>query len=152
MSVPDLAGVLRILYEAQVRYVVIGALAVAAHGRVRATEDIELVPDPAGLRRLSDLLTALDARLLLNPERRFGAGERTALARGRSLSLTTSLGELDIVGRLPGVPSFHDLDADAIEDVVLDVPVRVCSREHLLAMKRARGSTQDLADLEALGG
>jgi hypothetical protein len=152
MSLPDLGGLLGALHDAGVRYVAIGALAVAAHGRVRATEDVDLVPDPAddNLRRLADLLTHLDARLTLDPDHRFGPEERTALARGGSLSLTTSLGELDLVQRLPGIPAFSDLDAEAVDAQLLEVPVRVCSRKHLLAMKRVRGSAQDLADLEAL--
>lgn len=152
MTLPDLAGLLRSLHDGRVRHVVIGGVALAAHGRLRATEDIDSVPDPdaENLRRLSNVLTALEARLTLDPGRPFGPSERMALERGRSMSLSTSQGELDIVQRLPGVPPYHDLDAAAIEDTLFDVPVRVSSREHLVAMKRARGSTQDLADLEAL--
>jgi len=152
VTLPDLAGLLRSLHDGGVRHIVIGGVALAAHGRVRATEDIDFVPDPdrENLRRLSNVLTTLGASLTLDPSRPFGPGERMALERGRSLSVSTSLGEIDIVQRLPGVPTYHDLEAAAIEDTVFDVPVRVSSREHLVAMKRARGSTQDLADLEAL--
>jgi hypothetical protein len=34
---------------------------------------------------------------------------------------------------------------------LFDVTFRVCSREHLIAMKQARRSSLDLADLERLG-
>lgn len=43
---PDLAGLVRELAEARIRYIVIGGIAVAAHAFVRATEDLDIVPDP----------------------------------------------------------------------------------------------------------
>lgn len=52
--------------------------------------------------------------------------------------------------RLPGVPTFATLAADAWEATIFAVPFLVCSREHLIAMKRARGTALDLADLERL--
>lgn len=64
--------------------------------------------------------------------------------------MTTPLGDLDVVQRLPGVPSFSVLDAAALDVSILRVPFRVCSRAHLVAMKRARGSPLDQADLERL--
>jgi hypothetical protein len=69
---------------------------------------------------------------------------------GRNLTVTTSRGDLDVVQRLPGVPSFAELDAAAWDASILGVSFRVCSRGHLIAMKRARGSALDRADLERL--
>jgi hypothetical protein len=56
----------------------------------------------------------------------------------------------DVVQRLPGVPSYADLVAGAMPVELHGVRFRVCSREHLIAMKRARGSALDQADLERL--
>ena len=69
---------------------------------------------------------------------------------GRNLSVATDLGDLVVVQRLPGVPAYSELAAQATSIDFDGVPVRVCSLEHLIAMKRARGSQQDLADLEFL--
>ncbi len=148
----DLEGILRALSEADVRHVVIGGVAVVAHGSLRTTQDLDLVPDPDAdnLLRLGNLLARLGARLTLSPDRTFGPREHAALAHGRSLSLETSLGALDIVQRLPGTPSFAELDAAAIEASPGGIAVRIASLEHLRAMKRARASAQDLADLAAL--
>jgi hypothetical protein len=148
----DLAGLLRELVDGQVRFVVIGGIAVAAHASVRATEDVDIVPDPdrGNLDRLADVLTRLDARLLLNPERGIDDDVRAGLRSGRNVTVTTRLGDLDVVQRLPGVPAYEMLDADAVAVQLFDVPFRVCSREHLIAMKNARGSSLDLADLERL--
>lgn len=152
--VVDLAGLLRALVDRGIRFVVIGGIAVAAHRVVRATEDVDIVPDPdpANLRLLLEVLEELGARLVLNPGRSIDDEVRLALSSGRNLTVTTALGDLDVVQRLPGVPTFEQLHADAMLVELFDVPFRVCSRAHLIAMKRARGSAVDLADLERLEG
>jgi len=45
-GLPDLAAMVATLHDEGVRHVVIGGVAVAAHGFVRATADVDLVPDP----------------------------------------------------------------------------------------------------------
>ena len=69
--VPDLTGLVRTLNQAGVRYVVIGGIAVAAHGYVRATEDLDIVPEPSpeNLDELGNTLIRIGARLAANPER-----------------------------------------------------------------------------------
>jgi hypothetical protein len=153
VSLPDLAGLLRALVAAGVEFVVVGGVAVAVHAYVRATEDVDLVPKPDhdNLDRLVNVLVTLDARLALDPTRALGPDERRALRMGRNLSVATRLGDLDILQRLSGVPSFETLSKDSSGVVVAGSRVMVCSREHLMAMKRARSSSIDLADLEQLG-
>lgn len=150
--VVDLSGLLRALVERGIRFVVIGGIAVAAHRVVRATEDVDVVPDPepANLRALLDVLEELEGRLLLNPERSIDDAVRAAVSAGKNLTVTTALGDLDVVQRLPGVPTYEELAEDAMVVELFGVPFRVCSRAHLIAMKRARGSAADLADLERL--
>lgn len=148
----DLAGLLRSLVAGEVSFVVIGGIAVAAHAAVRATEDVDLVLDPgaANLRRLIAVLEELDAHLLLNPERGIDEDVKAALVAGQNLTVTTSCGDLGIVQRLPGVPPFAALTADSLEVELFDVRFRVCSRDHLIATKRARSAAIDLADLDRL--
>ena len=149
---PDLGGLVRELAESRIRYVVIGGIAVAAHAFVRATEDLDIVPDPApaNLDELCNMLVRIDARLLRDPDRGIDPDIRRALYRGRNLTVTTSVADLDVVQRLPGVPSYAQLAADSWEAELAGARFRVCSRAHLIAMKRARGAAVDLADLEHL--
>jgi hypothetical protein len=51
------------LRDAHVRFVVIGGIAVGVHGHVRATKDLDIVPDPKSenVARLSSLLRELEA-------------------------------------------------------------------------------------------
>ena len=96
------------------------------------------------------MLVALDARLSADRQRGIDPELRQALYAGRNLTLTTRLGDLDVVQRLPGVPPWSALIADAEQTTLGEVPLAVCSRSHLITMKQTRGSLQDQADLAAL--
>lgn len=153
MSVLDLRALLEKLNEYDVEFVVIGGVAVGAHGYVRATEDLDIVPRPSSENadRLAQASAALEATLPLADHRAFqAAGEVTALKRRRNMTLATRHGVLDIVQQAHGVPSFAQLDERAVDSELLGVPVRICSLAHLRSMKEARASTQDRADLEHL--
>ena len=153
MSTLDLRALLAALHEGEVRFVLIGGVAVGAHGYVRATEDVDVVPDPSpeNVRRLGNALVNMGATLPLAEGREFvPRDDNTRLARGESITLDTGNGGLDIVQRTPGVPGFTELDRAAVEADLLGIPVRVCSLEHLRRMKEARGDSQDRADLERL--
>jgi len=67
----DLRSLLEVLDAEGIRFVVIGGVAVGAHGYVRGTEDLDLVPDPdpANLDRLTDALTKLESTLATVAER-----------------------------------------------------------------------------------
>ena len=149
----DLRGLLAVLYEHGVSFVAIGGVAVAAHGYVRATEDLDIVPEfePANLARLGAALGEIDATLPTAGGRPFDpSGDTRELRQRRNLTLETTLGGLDVVQRGPGVPSFRTLDDHAVETELLGVPVRICSLPHLREMKRARATAQDVADLEGV--
>jgi len=153
-ALPDLAALVAALHAGGVRHVVIGGVAVAAHGFLRGTADVDLVPepDPDNLLALGNALVRLDARLPLAGGRPFAHAEHgRVLRQGGNLTLDTVDGGLDIVQRAPGLPSFATLDADAVPTEILGTPIRVCSLEHLRAMKRAADRPIDRADLDALG-
>ncbi len=56
-------GLLLALVGAGVRFVIIGGIAVGVHGYVRATKDLDIVPDPdpGNLARLAHLLREVNA-------------------------------------------------------------------------------------------
>lgn len=153
MSGFDLRALLEALNEGDVRFVVIGGVAVGAHGYIRATEDLDLVPeaDPANLELLTKVLESLGATLPTAGGRRFEAErDGAALSRGANLTADTRLGGLDVLQRTPGVQPYPVLARDAVESELFGVPVRICSLARLREMKQARGETQDKADLENL--
>jgi predicted nucleotidyltransferase len=144
---------LRRLGEAEVRFVVVGGLALGARGVVRGTKDVDIVvdPDPANLRAVAEVAVAAGGHLQRG-EALLGTPFSIAaeLARGEQVAIATDLGRLDIVQGLEGVPPYAELHSRSSEAEVLGVTVAVCSREDLRAMKRAAGRGQDLVDLENL--
>lgn len=153
MSELDLRSLLHALAERDVRFVIIGGVAVVAHGHLRATADLDLVPDPdsGNLNRLIDALAALHAILPTAGDRLFNAAEDARVIRqGGNVTVDTEHGGLDIVQLASGVPSYSQLAEDAVESEMLGIPVRICSLSRLREMKRAQGRTQDRADLENL--
>lgn len=149
----DLRSLLEALQEHQVSFVVIGGVAVGAHGFVRSTADLDLVPDsdPDNLKRLGAALAELDSTLPTVGDRPFDpASDGSVIRRGGNVTATTRFGALDVVQRARGVPSYTQLAEDAVESELLGIPVKVCSLARLREMKRAQSRTQDLLDLENL--
>lgn len=149
----DLRALLVALHEREVRFVVIGGIAVGAHGFVRGTEDLDLVPDPdpENLEKLTAALEALKATLPTVGDRSFDpATDAGVIRRGGNVTAMTRFGGLDVVQRARGVPSYSQLVTDAIDSELLGIPVKVCSLARLREMKRAQNRTQDQLDLENL--
>jgi hypothetical protein len=149
----DLRALLELLHEKGIRFVVIGGVAVAAHGYVRGTEDLDLVPDPdpENLQRLTAALAKLESTLPTAKDRRFDpTADAGVIRRGGNVTADTRFGGLDVVQRARGVPSYTQLDEDAVDSQLLGVPVRVCSLARLREMKKAQGRAQDKADLDNL--
>lgn len=148
----DLSGMLGTLSAARVPFVVIGGIAVAAHAFVRATEDLDLVPDPAHGNATSSV-TSLRAT-------RHGWFEiRAARSTPRSAETCTETTISPSLRRGKTSTSFSDsrgyrrtgqLAAASWQAELSGARFNVCSRAHLIAMKRARGAAIDIADLERL--
>lgn len=150
--VVDAREMLRGLHRHRVEFVLFGALAMLFYGYVRTTEDIDLViaPDDRNLDRVADWLTSIDAVLKLNPQRHSGAREQWALQKGSNATVLTSLGQVDLVQRLPGLPNWSTLVSEAEMFEIDGMEVAVMNRRTLMDLKRNRGSHLDLADIEAL--
>jgi predicted nucleotidyltransferase len=140
------------LREADVDFILVGGLAVNAWGYLRATRDIDLVPDPSpeNLARLDTLLVALGGKVEVGDRLLESSAIRTFLRTGDRTLVLTDLGRIDVLQRLPQVPSFRALDERATEVDLEGLVVKVCSLDDLLAMKRSSDRPRDRDDLEAL--
>jgi hypothetical protein len=145
-----------------VEYILIGGLAVNAHGVIRSTKDVDIcpAPDAANLARLAGWLAHIGVRQLGVGENGFDAAELPLdptradhLPEGGNFRLETPLGVLDIMQWVPGIDAdnaYATLATDALTAVAFGIELRVCSLEALRVMKRAAGRPQDLRDLDDL--
>jgi hypothetical protein len=157
----DPLPLLRALHERGIEHIVVGGFAVNAHGFIRVTKDLDIVPSPAeeNLEKLAEMLRDLEARILdtddFTGEEMPADPTRTAdLEMGGNFCVLTDLGRLDVMQWLSGVDTddlYGELNPDTVKGSVAGIPVRVCGLEHLRAMKRAAGRPQDLEDLRRLG-
>ena len=142
----DAAVILRVLAKHEVEYVVIGGLAVQAHGHPRTTQDLDLVPKPTSVNRtrLVGALTELAARPV-------GASAPRAIVIPDTgvLELDTDAGGIDIHANPPGAAPYDELRERALV-IELEMPVAVAGRDDLIAMKRASGRPIDRSDIIAL--
>ena len=153
MSEPlRLRQLLEQLVAAEIRFVLVGGLAVNAWGYIRATRDVDIVPDPSStnLERLDALLASLGGRVDVDGRLLDSNAISPFLKTGDRTLVVTDLGRVDILQGLPQIPSFAVLDAKATDVDMDGLAVRVCSLDHLLEMKRASERPRDRDDLEAL--
>ena len=146
-------AILRSLAAHRVEYLLIGGLAVQAHGHVRTTQDVDVLPAPgrANLDRLAAALVELRAR----PS---GGGELPGRApldgatieRAKVLGLDTDAGGVDIHTSPPGAKAYASMRPHALELDVFGIHVAVVGRDDLIAMKRAAGRPLDRGDVVAL--
>jgi hypothetical protein len=148
----DLRGLLRGLQEHEVEYILFGATGMLFYGYVRNTEDFDIVvnPDRENLDRVATWLSSMKAVLKLNPARPFGPRERWGMQKGANATVLSPLGQIDIVQRLPGLPTWQALIEDAEVYEIDGMRVPVMNRRTLIEQKRRRGSHLDLADVEAI--
>lgn len=145
--------ILRALARHRVSYVVVGGVAVQAHGGQRLTQDLDLVvpSDQENFERLAGALTELDARIL-GPDGQRSAVPPSAvlLSSGDLWHLDSDHGLVDVLLLPAALGSFDEL-CDRAHDVELgELVVVVAARSDLIAMKQASGRPQDLEDVDLL--
>ncbi len=143
---------LRRLSDAAIDFVVIGGIALIAHGSTRLTRDLDIVfnPDAANLERLGEVLVDLGASLRGVDDNVPFVPDAATLAKVDVLTLKTSLGWLDVHRRPAGAPPYGTLRKRAEQVDFGDFSVLVASPEDLRAMKRSAGRPIDIIDLDYL--
>lgn len=160
MKLASFEALVRALNEAQVPFIVVGGLAVNAHGYGRATWDVDLVirlqPEPIrkAFRALGSLgyrpRVPVTAEGFSDPEQR----ARWITEKGMAVLNFHSDGHRETPVDVFVTEPF-DFDTEyrqaLLEDVAPGVTVRILRLAALVKLKREAGRPQDLADIAELG-
>jgi hypothetical protein len=127
-----------------VEFIVVGAHALAAHGHVRATKDLDVWVRP----------TSDNAQRVMAALQSFGAALCDLTVKDLSVPGTVfQIGvepvRIDVITAIDGV-EFAGAWVSRAKTKFADQSASVLSREDLIRNKKASGRTQDLADLEWL--
>jgi hypothetical protein len=141
----DYKELLALFNAHDVRYILVGAYALAFHGAPRYTGDLDLLvrPDEENGRRI---LSALEA---------FGFGSlglrlEDFSVPDRVVQLGVPPVRVDIITSLTGV-TWDEAEANRVQGTFGTIPVMYLGRASFIRNKRALGRNKDLADAEALG-
>jgi hypothetical protein len=140
----DFVDLLRAFAAADVRFLIVGAYALAIHGRPRATGDLDVWIDatPENARRVWQALGAFGAPLSEISEADFGVP-------GVVYQIGLPPGRIDILTELTGV-TFSEAWDDKIRRPFGEVDVDFIGRATFVRNKRATGRPKDLGDIEGL--
>jgi predicted nucleotidyltransferase len=151
----DFKALLRTLSESGVEFVLVGGVAAIVHGSTRLTVDVDAV-----YRRTRENIDRLV--LALTPYRPYLRGappglpfrwDAATITRGLNFTLTTDIGDLDLLGEITGGGGYDDLAAATLSIRVFGIECRCLTLDKLIEVKRAAGRPKDfeaIAELEAI--
>lgn len=144
----DWLDLLRALVAGDVRFLVVGAHALAVHGVPRGTQDLDVWIDPVqdNAARAWTALAAFGA-----PLDALGVSPEDLQRPGMVIQLGLPPDRIDVLTAITGVEDFGVAWGERVEHEIRGLRVPFLGRATLLRNKRASGRRKDLADVEALG-
>jgi hypothetical protein len=141
---PDFKDLLSEFNAKHVEFLVVGAHALAAHGFVRATKDMDIWVRPTieNARRVAEALTAFGAPL-------HGTSINDFATPDFVLQIGVAPIRIDVLTSITGV-AFDEAWPARLQTVFAGEPVNVLSKQHLIQNKSATGRPQDIIDVGLL--
>ena len=142
----DFVDMIEALNHQEVRFVIVGAYALAAHGHPRATGDIDILIAPtlenskrayAALRRFGAAIAA------------HGVTEHDFSREGAVYQIGLPPKRIDLLTSIDGV-TYQEAAGNVLSGAINGEPVDFIGRHALIKNKRAAGRAKDMADVETL--
>ena len=151
----DFSDLLRALSEGGVEFIVVGGFAAIAHGAARVTYDLDVVyqRSPENLERLAAALDPFSPYPRGAPKGLPFRWDADTLERGLNFTLTTTSGDLDLLGEITLGGRYEDLLPHCVEAHALGIHCKCLGLERLIEVKRAAGRPKDfeaIAELESI--
>lgn len=151
----DFEAMLALLSDANIKFVIVGGLAVTIHGSAYVTFDLDICysRDEENLSRLTASLETVAPRLRGAPSGLPFRFDVETLHRGMNFTLTTDLGDIDLLGEIAGIGDYAQTVASSTQVKLYERDYSVLTLNALITAKRAAGRPKDLQllpELEAL--
>lgn len=146
---------LRLLTQRRVEFVIIGGVAISAHGASYLTYDLDVAYARTrdNVKRVADALAPYHPRPRDFPVDLPFVWDEQTIKQGTNFTLITDLGNIDLLGEVTGLGDFDQVLAQSVVMTLFDMQCRVLSLDALIIAKRAAGRAKDLLalpELEAL--
>lgn len=141
---PDFKELLHAFNAHNVEYLIVGAHALAAHGHVRATKDLDVWVRPEESNAQKVLAALSDFGAPLSDLTVADLSKKETIFQIGLIQL-----RIDVITNIDGV-EFAEAWPDRLETLFGGVPAFVISRHHLITNKKTAARLQDLADVQQL--
>jgi predicted nucleotidyltransferase len=151
----NIEKLLRALYEHEVEFVIIGGAAAVVHGSAYVTGDLDICysREKENLKKVTTALAPFNPWLRGAPKDLPFELNADSLNAGLNFTLTTDLGDLDLLGEVTGLGGYGEVLPSSEELELFGMHCKVLTLEGLIKNKRAVGRAKDLRllpELEAL--
>ena len=151
----NLRQTIELFGENEIEFVIVGGIAITLHGSSYLTADLDLCYKRSkdNLERIAAALSTQRPRLRGAPEGLPFVWDAETLRRGMNFTLTTDLGDIDLLGEVAGVGGYEEAFNSSVAFTLYGHEVRILSLGALIQSKRAAGRPKDLLvlpELEAL--
>lgn len=152
--IPKAEKFLAILNRAKVEYVVIGGVAMVAHGSAKATFDLDVCYNRSkqNIERLCRALEPLHPRLRGAPKNLPFRFDAKTVSAGLNFTLATDLGDFDALGEVAGLGFYDAVCNSSVLKRVEKISCRVLSLDGLYQAKSAAGRDKDVEALKEIKG
>lgn len=140
------------LAQNKVDFVVVGGMAIRSHGSSYLTQELDICysRERENLKRIADALAPLKPRPRGIPDDLPFVWDVATLYNGTNFTFDTTLGNIDLLGEVKGVGTFHDAVNDSVEIDIGGNEVRILSIDGLIRAKTEAGREKDIPGLKEL--
>lgn len=151
----ELEPVLKSLTENKVEFVIVGGVAITAHGSAYLTQDLDFCysRSKTNLKQVVSALASFQPRPRNFPENLPYIFDERTLQNATNFTFDTKIGDIDLLGEVAGVGTYDEVNRESEIKDLFGYEVKVLSIAGLIKAKTAAGRTKDLLvlpELEAL--
>ena len=140
------------LADENVRFIVVGGMAMVSHGSAFVTADLDICYErsSSNLEALASALARLHPYLRGAPPGLPFQLDSATLEAGLNFTLTTDAGDLDLLGEVKGLGGYQDALPGSVQYEIYGLSIRVLGLDDLIKAKEAANREKDHIHLKEL--